>query len=138
MNRATYRALAAYAGSALAQPCPWPVTATTPFQMEANPAVYLAVDIDDRCCYVGSVARQGGTGLADRIAAHLRQPHKARTWQEVWVLPLLPGTPRSEVRRIEGVVGAHLGPKGSVRLPILVAPRGRSANQLQARAGSAK
>jgi hypothetical protein len=138
VNRTTYGVLAAYAGAALSASCPWPVTATTPFPMDANPAVYVAIGIDGRCCYVGSVARQGETGLADRIAAHLRQPHKARTWQEVWVLPLLPGTPRSEVRRIEGVVGAHLGPKGSVRLPILVAPRAGSANQLQAQAGCAR
>ena len=116
MNRSEYRRLSVYAGSGLLRPHPWPVPATVPFPLRFEAAVYVAVDAEDVCRYVGSVSRPDG-GLAARIAEHLDDPVKRQRWRQVWVLPLRPELTRSEVRRIEGVVGAHLGPTDSVRLP---------------------
>lgn len=118
MNPTTYRTLCSYAGSRLLWSHPWPVPAVVPFPLHVPAAVYVVVDDDDRCCYVGSVYRRSDRGLADRLAEHLEDPAKRVLWHIVWVLPLHPHTGRPEVRRIEGVVGAHLRPHGSRRLPV--------------------
>lgn len=116
MNSTTYRVLCSYAGPYLVRPHPWPVPAVEPFPLLFSTAVYIALDAGGRCCYVGSVCRSVG-GLKERVAEHLGDPVKRGTWYAIWVLPLVPGTPSDEVRRIEGVVGAHLGPALSRRLP---------------------
>jgi len=117
MNLATYQVLCAYAGPSLRWRHPWPAPAAMPFPLRVESAVYVVEDADGRCCYVGSVNRGAG-GLADRMAEHLGDPAKRSVWHAVWVVPLLPGTAETEVRRIEGVVGAHLGPYGARRLPL--------------------
>lgn len=117
MNSLTYESLSRYAGGALAWSHPWPTSATVPFPVDPAAAVFAAFDRDDRCCYVGSVKRSAGSGLADRIAEHRADRRKRVLWHRVWVLPLRPDTRSREVRRIEGVVGAHLGPWASCRLP---------------------
>ncbi len=117
MNRTTYRVLCSYAGSSLSWMHPWPMPAVVPFAVQAAAAVYVVEDDAGRCCYVGSVSRGPG-GLADRLAEHLDDPAKRACWHTVWVVPLRPETGVAEVRRIEGVVGAHLGPYLSHRLPI--------------------
>jgi hypothetical protein len=94
-----------------------------PFPLNFSTAVYVVFDDVDRCRYVGSVCR-GLRGLADRLAEHLADPAKRALWHTVWIIPLRPGTVASEVRRIEGVVGAHLQPHGCHRLPV---PRPPSA-----------
>lgn len=94
-----------------------------PFPQQFTTAVYVAVGDDDQCCYVGSVARTAG-GLAERIAEHLRDQAKRAMWRTVWVVPLRPDTVLAEVRRIEGVVGAHLRPHRSRRLPVPRPPDG--------------
>lgn len=116
MNSTTYRILCSYAGSYLVRPHPWPVPAAEPFPLEFSTAVYIALDAGGQCCYVGSVCRAIG-GLRERVAEHLGDPVKRATWHMIWVLPLVADSPRDEVRRIEGVVGAHLGPAFSYRLP---------------------
>jgi len=122
MNSTVYQVLCSYAGSTLLWSHPWPVPAALPFPIHATAAVYVVLDDGGRCCYVGSVCRGSG-GLADRLSEHLRDPAKRVRWHAVWVLPLQPGTSTPEVRRIEGVVGAHLGPHGSRRLPMPKPPK---------------
>lgn len=124
MNINTYEVLCSYAGTRLFRPHPWPVPAGRPFPLDFTSAVYVVIGGDGRCCYVGSVCRTSG-GLSDRIAEHLNDPTKYLKWHSIWVLPIRSDTPLSEVRRIEGVVGAHLGPYGSHRLP---PPRPRDEN----------
>lgn len=116
MNVTTYQVLCTYAGPALSWPHPWPVPAVVPFPIEAAAGVYVIEDDTGMCCYVGSVSRGPG-GLADRLTEHLDDPYKRALWHRVWVIPLQPDTAVHEVRRIEGVVGAHLGPYLSRRLP---------------------
>jgi hypothetical protein len=123
MNLTTYRVLCGYAGPSLSSPHPWPVPAAVPFPIEAAAAVYIIEDDAGKCCYVGSVSR-GPCGLADRLAEHLDDPYKRAHWHTVWVIRLQPETATPEVRRIEGVVGAHLGPYLARRLPIPLTPIG--------------
>ncbi|MGH9130065.1 MAG: hypothetical protein ACRDY2_14180 [Acidimicrobiales bacterium] len=130
MNSTTYRVLCSYAGSYLVRPHPWPVPATEPFPLVFSSAVYIALDASGRCCYVGSVCRAVG-GLRERVVEHLDDPAKRATWHVLWVLPLVAGTPSDEVRRIEGVVGAHLGPALSHRLPSPRPPSSGDANAVR-------
>ncbi len=131
MNSTTYHVLCSYAGSGLLRPHPWPVPAVLPFPLKFTTAVYVVLGDDGRCCYVGSVDRATG-GLAGRIAEHLSDPAKRATWHTIWVVPLRPGTALAEVRRVEGVVGAHLRPNLSRRLP---APRPPEAAARRVQAG---
>jgi hypothetical protein len=124
MTPATYGVLCSYAGPSLWWSHPWPVPAAVPFPLQVESAVYVIEDADGRCCYVGSVNRGCG-GLADRLAEHLDDPAKRSRWQAVWVVPLTPSTSGTEVRRIEGVIGAHLGPYLSRRLPVPRPPAAR-------------
>jgi len=117
VNTTTYDIMCRYAGPWLSRPHPWPIPAEAPFPLDPSTAVYAVFNLTGHCCYVGSVARSGGSGLGDRVAEHLGDQRKRVTWRDVWVLLLHPDTPRREVRRIEGVVGAHLGPTASLRLP---------------------
>jgi hypothetical protein len=116
VNASSYYTLCSYAGRHLLRTHPWPVPATDPFPLRFTAAVYVAVSVDDGICYVGSVSRPNG-GLAARVSEHLADPVKRSAWHSLWVVPLLPETDRREVRRIEGVVGAHLRPLRSRRLP---------------------
>ena len=117
MNVSDYRRVCDYAGRRLARSHPWPVPATVPFPLNPRAAVYMACDATGACRNVGSVARGPGSGLAARIAEHLADPRKRAAWDHVWMLPLHSDTPLGEVRRLEGVIGAHLGPLDNVRLP---------------------
>jgi hypothetical protein len=117
MNRRDYDVLVGYAGRHLDRPHPWPLPATTPFPLDMPAAVYVAVDDTGRCRYVGSVSRSSDFGLSQRIREHMAEPSKHTTWNRVWVLPLRATTPLTDVRRLEGVVGAHLGPSDNRRLP---------------------
>lgn len=116
MNATTYHDLCSYAGSRLWWPHPWPLQAATPFGLQVGSAVYIVEDATGNCRYVGSVCRDVG-GLAVRIAEHLNELTKCQSWYRVWVLPIRPETPEIEVRRVEGVVGAHLPRLGFQRLP---------------------
>lgn len=117
MNRLTYRVMCEYAGPALLASFAWPVALTLPFPLAVTSAVYIVVDARGRCHYVGSVRRANG-GLGSRLAEHLADAKKRSTWHAAWVIPLRPETPEAEVRRIEGVIGAHLGPYASRQLPV--------------------
>ncbi len=130
MNSTTYRVLCSYAGPYLVRRHPWPVPAAEPFPLVFSTAVYIALDAGGRCCYVGSVCRAVG-GLKDRVSEHLGDPAKRTIWHVIWVLPLVAGTPSHEVRRIEGVVGAHLGPALSRRLPSARPPSSGEANAVR-------
>jgi hypothetical protein len=116
VNPTLYRVLCAYADSYLLRPHPWPIPAISPFPVHFTTAVYIAVGPDGQCQYVGSAWRPNGA-MSERIAEHLRDPVKRATWHAIWVIPLQPDMPRAEVRRLEGVVGAHLRPRQSRRLP---------------------
>ena len=122
MTAEDYEALVAYAGRHLARPHPWPVPACIPFPLDPRAAVYVAEDNQGRCRNVGSVARGPSSGLAGRIAEHLSDPAKRAVWHWIWVLPLHPNTMEAEVRRLEGVVGLHLGPLDNCWLPRAAPP----------------
>jgi hypothetical protein len=117
VNASDYRTVCDYAGRRLARAHPWPVPARVPFPLNPQAAVYMACDASGACRNVGSVSRGPGSGLATRIAEHLGDPRKRAVWDHIWVLALHPDTPLAEVRRLEGVIGAHLGPVDNVRLP---------------------
>lgn len=84
----------------------------------SGPVVYIVGDLLNQVAYVGSSM----TGAAGRLRDHLTEPAKRRTWRSVWLIPLSVATPDSEVRRIEGRVGARLRPTGSRRLPKAFGP----------------
>lgn len=82
-------------------------------------AVYIAIDMEGRVDYVGSVSRVGVRGAATRLREHLADNARLRAWNMLMLVPLHPATPREAVLRIEGRVGAHLGPSRNRRLPRL-------------------
>ncbi|GAB3852582.1 hypothetical protein ACFPIJ_64295 [Dactylosporangium cerinum] len=79
-------------------------------------AVYIAADSTNAIRYVGSVARSGRSGVGDRIQEHVRAGRATR-WIRLMVVPLVPDTEASLVRRVEGRVGAVLRPADTMRLP---------------------
>jgi hypothetical protein len=116
MNLDDYDDVVRYVGRHLARPHRWPVPITVPVGLNPAKAVYVACSRRGVCLNVGSVAR-AGSGLAARVHEHLVDDYKRRTWHHLWVLPLKESTPLSDVRRLEGVVGAHLGPTDNRWLP---------------------
>ena len=123
MKQAEYVSLTKYAGVSLAWSHPWPVPARVPFPLNLEAAIYIAYGRDRHCRYVGSVARIDTGGLSSRIADHLRDSQKRETWTDLWVLPLKPDTPLVSIRKLEGVIGAHLRPIDNIRLPRTSDPR---------------
>lgn len=116
-----YQALEAYAGEHLASSLPDPYGIG---RGEAVPdcavAVYVAVGVDGRVLYVGSVVRRADPkAVANRLAEHLRQPQRLAAWNSLYLIPLREDTPLEVVRRIEGRIGAHLAPGMSKALPRL-------------------
>lgn len=90
--------------------------------LEARPVggvgVYIACNIQGDVDYVGSVYRLGDPeGAARRLAEHLRDPKRHRTWRFVWWIPMHASAPLTYVRRTEGLVGAMLRPTRNLRLP---------------------
>ncbi|MGK5681162.1 hypothetical protein [Actinoplanes sp. URMC 104] len=79
-------------------------------------AVYIAADSNNAVRYVGSAVRSGLAGVDDRIQEHVRTGRAAR-WTRLMVVPVIPDTEVSLVRRIEGRVGAVLRPLDTMRLP---------------------
>lgn len=79
-------------------------------------AVYIAADSNNAVRYVGSAVRSGLAGVDHRIQEHVRSGRAAH-WTRLMVVPLIPGTDVSLVRRIEGRVGAVLQPVDTIRLP---------------------
>ena len=104
---------------------PWIDWSAPPRRYEASAAqlprsaraVYIAVDWRGQVSYVGSVARSGGGGVAQRFTEHLRARHEARYWTHLWVVQFHDGTPANTVRWLEGVIGRALAPPDNKRLP---------------------
>jgi len=111
-----YEVLAGYAGRHLLRSYPWPIRLGFPFPLPWGRAVYAVYDAEGNCRNVGSVARASG-GLACRLREHLTDPVKRSTWAVVYAIPLEDSTPEAEVRRLEGVIGAHLRPRDNRWLP---------------------
>lgn len=114
-----YEAVAAYAGEFLAARWPDPIEIGGGEAIpDVSSAVYIALGMDDGVLYVGSVHRpEVPSGLAARLDEHLRTFAKRTAWNRLLVVPLVDSTPESEVRRIEGRIGAHLAPLASKALP---------------------
>jgi hypothetical protein len=114
-----YEALAAYAGECLAERIPEPIHIGVGEQIpNLAVAVYVAVGTDGSVLYVGSVCRPSDLrGVNSRLSEHLRRQERFETWDLLYLIPLKPQTPIATVRRIEGRIGAHLGPRGSAALP---------------------
>lgn len=79
-------------------------------------AVYMPVDVAGRVCYVGSVRRESLSGLAGRMRGH-ETTTRYREWQQLYIVPLVDGTPLEVVRSVEGRIGRLLRPTGNIRLP---------------------
>lgn len=80
-------------------------------------AIYAAYDVSGTCRYVGSVARQSPRAVIRRSRKHLTEPVKWQRWDTLWVVSLMPTTPRSTVRRLEARVALELHPADSSRHP---------------------
>src|SRR4051794_21836913 len=105
-----YRTLAQYAGEHLAATWAEPIAigAGAPLP-DCSAGVYVAIDVDGSVAYVGSFYRPGDSrGGASRISEHLRNSSRFRSWNLLYIFPLKADTSLSDVRRIEGRVGAHL------------------------------
>jgi hypothetical protein len=124
VNSELYRRARVLAGQWAAEPDPVPHSLATGANAVrgTGPVVYIVSDLMNEVAYVGSSM----TGAAGRLRDHLTESAKRRTWRAVWIIPLSPRTPESEVRRVEGRVGARLHPTGSRRLP---KPFGPAASQ---------
>jgi hypothetical protein len=120
MNGELYRRARVLAGQWAAEPDTAPHNlAEGASALPGNgPVVYIVGDLMNQVAYVGSSM----TGASGRLRVHLAEPAKRRTWRSVWLIPLSANTPESEVRRIEGRVGARLHPTGSRRLPKAFGP----------------
>lgn len=120
-----YDALCAYAGEFLYSPWPSPIeVGRGQLVPPLSVGVYVAVGIDSRVLYVGSVWRPTDEyGVRSRVEEHLRQHARQESWNQVFIVPLKSETPLPEVRRIEGRIGAHLRPTMSNALPKLRAPK---------------
>ncbi|MDG4802004.1 hypothetical protein [Micromonospora sp. WMMD980] len=85
-------------------------------------AVYIAADSNNAVRYVGSAVRSGLASVDDRIQEHVRAGRATR-WTRLMVVPLIPDTEVTLVRRVEGRVGAVLQPLDTMRLPTIRARR---------------
>ncbi|MEV0611520.1 hypothetical protein AB0I61_34780 [Polymorphospora rubra] len=85
-------------------------------------AVYIAADSNNAVRYVGSADRSGLASVDDRIQEHVRAGRATR-WIRLMVVPLIPDTEVTLVRRVEGRVGAVLQPLDTMRLPAIRARR---------------
>lgn len=120
-----YEALCGYAGDHLQTRWPDPVeVGSGELIPQLSVGVYVALGVDETVLYVGSVCRpENAFGVRARVEEHLRKHERHAAWNKVLLLPLKSDTPLSEVRRIEGRVGAHLRPAMSNALPKLNSPR---------------
>lgn len=127
LDAARFRALERYAGEWLV-PRPfrrWMVDEVADLP-EGGCAVYIVSDGLRDVQYVGSVHRPNHpTGVARRLAEHLRDPAKRQRWHAVSVIWLRDETPAEVVRRVEGAVGSDLFPLANRRLPALLRVRRR-------------
>jgi hypothetical protein len=118
MTRHLYRSVCVHAGKHRGGYLPQPVSLEHGLDLPYSIAVYIACNYFEQVVYVGSVRRSSDPrGLERRIAAHLRDSDKSEAWRTLWVIPLRADASLHEVRRIEGLVGAHLRPPGNRRLP---------------------
>lgn len=79
----------------------------------ARTAIYITEKRNGRTAYVGQTRQ----GASKRLAQHVRQWHRARTWAWVWIVPVLGSAPDDDLDRIEGRIGAWLRPVDCRRLP---------------------
>lgn len=114
-----YEALAGYADEFLAERLAEPVHIGVGEPIpDLAVAVYVALGIDGHVLYVGSVHRPTDPrGVSARLGEHLKKQDRFETWDMLYLIPLKPETPIATVRRIEGRIGAHLGPQKSIALP---------------------
>lgn len=115
MNSRLYRDVRVLAGqwAGKADPVPYSLGTSVSSVPGSGPVVYVVGGIAGDVAYVGSSMK----GAASRLRRHLAESAKTRSWRAVWLIPLLPDTPETAVRRIEGRVGRRLNPTGTERLP---------------------
>jgi hypothetical protein len=83
---------------------------------DVSKAVYIVLDEQNICAYVGSVDRRTNSGLSSRMTEHSRIGLRGH-WKRLMILPLVEGTSEAEVRRFEGEVGRRLRPYDNDKLP---------------------
>lgn len=83
---------------------------------DISKAVYIVLDSQSACAYVGSVDRATSGGLGARLSEHSKLGNRSH-WTRLMILPLHNGTSEAEVRRLEGEVGRRLRPYDNEKLP---------------------
>lgn len=118
MKEGTYVALADLCGPHLRNAMPERLAPTPEAMPTASCAVYVAVDGRGAVCYVGSVCRPSDTyGLESHVGEYMANLPKTEKWAGIYALPLKPGTPEVEVRRIGGDIAGWLLPYDRERWP---------------------
>lgn len=79
-------------------------------------AIYLAVDARGVVDYIGKVDRRGSSGVATRLAEHLRQSRRKRqVWRWLWVVPLTAEITAVEIAALERSLIRAFRPLGNVQ-----------------------
>jgi hypothetical protein len=74
--------------------------------------LYVVVDADERCRYIGKVTRRHPGGIRDRFWCH----HAAKAeWDAVWLLPLRDDCPDALVRQLEAELIGAWQPDGNIQ-----------------------
>lgn len=80
--------------------------------------VYVALDTQGRCAYVGKVCSELDSGrLRTRLNSHLREVAKRENFDCIYFFPVKSGVSNREIERIEGWVSRHLRPRLGKRAP---------------------
>jgi hypothetical protein len=118
MTALAYRRACLHAKPFLAEVLDSPYDLNQAAKPEGGVGVYIACNATGAVDYVGSVHRPNDPeGAARRVAEHLYDPGRHRSWRFVWWIPMHASASMASVRKAEGMVGALLRPTRNLRLP---------------------
>lgn len=113
LTTTSYRHFASLAGEWLLEERPIPVQLGSPSAAEQHgerKAIYIVVNTDGTCCYVGQTRPRERffNAAAARLRQHLAEESKRAQWAAYWVIPLLDNTPRHIVDLMERRIASRL------------------------------
>lgn len=118
MTALAYRRACLHAKPFLAEVLDSPFDLNQVARPEGGVGVYIACGATGAVDYVGSVHRPNDPdGAARRVAEHLCDPKRHRSWRYVWWIRMHTCASMATVRKAEGMVGAMLRPIRNLRLP---------------------
>lgn len=118
MTALAYRRACGHANPFLSEVLDRPFDLNQGVRLEGGVGVYIACNTTGAVDYVGSVHRPTDPeGAARRVAEHLYDPERHRSWRYVWWIPMHASATMATVRKAEGMVGAMLRPSRNLRLP---------------------